>query len=189
MNKISINLLPREVLLERIQSTKLSLVNKLSIGVLVIVIFLTVGVLILRVNQNNKNKEVMEQKKVAENKVSSLSSRESAIYALKNRLDTISEKLGTDEKVKTMFNLIVYLTPPDVTLTDVAVDKNGSITAAFTSASLAGIDKLFSSLSSKDTNLDLISKLDLSGVSLGKDSTYRFSLRIIGKNTSTSTKK
>ncbi|MDD2823297.1 MAG: hypothetical protein PHQ59_04445 [Candidatus Daviesbacteria bacterium] len=178
MNKISINLLPQTVLLERIQSSKLSLVNKLSIGVLVLVIILTVGVLLLRINQNRESSKMMDEVKVAEDKVLSFRNKEVAVYALKNRLDAISSKLGTDEKVKTMFNLIVYLTPPEVTLTDVSVDKNGSITASFNSKSLAGIDKLFLGLSNKETNMNLVSKVDLAGISLGKESTYRFSLRI-----------
>lgn len=178
MNKISINLLPQTVLQERIQSSKLSLVNKISIGVLVLVCFLTIGVLLLRVNQNRENDQITNQTKAAEDKVTSFSSKETTIFALKNRLDAISSKIGTDEKVKSMFNLIAYLTPSGVTLYDATVDKNGSVTASFTSSSLSGIDKLFSSLSNKETNLNLISKVDLNGISLGKDATYRFSLRI-----------
>lgn len=179
MNKISINLLPQTVLLARIQNSKFSLVNRISIGALVLIILLTGLVLFLRINQNQENNQVKDQVKVAEDKVSALSSKEYAAFALKNRLDAISSKLGGDKKVKSMFNLIVYLTPLGVTLYDVTVDKNGSITASFTSTSLSGVDKLFSSLSNKETNLNLISSVDLNGISLGKDSTYRFSLRIV----------
>lgn len=178
MNKISINLLPQTVLLERIQSSKLNFINKISIGVLILISFLTISVLLMRVNQNRENDQIINQVKGVEDKVASFSSKETAAFALKNRLDIISSKIGSDEKVKSMFNLIVYLTPPEVTLYDATVDKNGNITATFTSTSLSDIDKLFLSLADKETNLGLVSKVDLNGISLGKDSTYRFSLKI-----------
>lgn len=178
MNKISINLLPQTVLLERIQSGKLTLVTRISIGVLTLIILITAGVLFLRVNQNRENNQVNDEVKAAENKVSALKTKEIAAFALKNRIDAISTKLGADEKVKQMFNLVVFLTPPEVLLYDATVDKNGSLTASFTSTSLQDIDKLFSNLTNKETNLSLITKVDLNGIALGRDSTYRFSLRI-----------
>lgn len=178
MNKISINLLPQTVLLERIQSSKLSLVNKISIGVLVLVAFLTIGVLLLRVNQNRENEQITSQVKDAENKVSSYSSKEAEAFALKNRLDVILQKMGTDEKIKAMFNMLVSVIPPEVILSDAIVDKNGVITATFTSVNVSGLDKLFASLTNKESNLGLVSKVDLNGISLGKDSSYRFSLKI-----------
>ncbi|MFA5933327.1 MAG: hypothetical protein WCV81_03655 [Microgenomates group bacterium] len=179
MNKISINLLPQTVLLERIQSSKLSLVNKLSVGVLVAIILVTSGVFILRINQNQQNSQVAEKVKEAEAKVKTFSTKESEAFALKNRMDSISSKIGSDDKVKQMFNLIVYLTPADVNLYDASIDKNGVVTASFTSTSLASIDKLFTSLSNTETNFKLVKSVDLNGISLGKDSTYRFSLRVV----------
>lgn len=179
MNKISINLLPQAVLQERIQSTKFSLVNKISIGILIAIILLTATILLLRINQNQESNQVNNEVKIAEDKIISLHDKEAVVFALKNRLDAISSKLGSDEKVKSMFNLIVYLTPPDVVLYDATVDKKGTITASFTSSSLTSINKLFSTLSNKETNFNLISSIDLSGISLGKDSIFRFSLRIV----------
>lgn len=178
MNKLSINLLPQSVLLERIQSSKLSLVTKISIGILTVVILITGGVFFLRLSQNQENARIADQVKASEIKVKTFSTKESEAFALKNRMDSIASKIGTDDKIKEMFNLIVYLTPLDVTLYDAAVDKNGVITASFTSSSLSSIDKLLTSLSNPETNFKLVKSVDLNGISLGKDLTYRFALRV-----------
>lgn len=178
MNKLSINLLPQQVLLERVQSSKLSFVNRLSVGVLILIIVVTTGVILFRINQNNENNKITDSVKAAEDKVTALSAKETTAFALKNRMDAISSKIGSDDKVKQMFSLIVYLTPPDVNLFDASVDKNGSVVASFTSSSLAGIDKLFTSLSNKETNFGLVSAVSLNGISLGKDAVYHFALRI-----------
>ena len=50
-NKLSVNLLPQEVLLERKQSSKLSLINKISIVALVILMIITSTVFALRIFQ------------------------------------------------------------------------------------------------------------------------------------------
>lgn len=178
MAKISINLLPQTVLLERIQSSKTNFVYKVSISILVLVIIITVGVIFLRVVQNNENNKVNSAVKLSEDKVFSFKDQEQTVFALKNRLDMISTLVGNDAKVKTIFSLIIYLTPPEVGLYDAAVDKNGTMTATFTSTSLNAVDTLLSNLSNKEKNLNLISKVNLDGISLGRDATYRFSLKI-----------
>jgi hypothetical protein len=77
-----------------------------------------------------------------------------------------------------MLSLIIYLTPADVVLYDASVDKNGTVTASFSSKSLSSIETLISNLSSQEKNSNLISKVDLDGISLGKDSIYRFALKV-----------
>ncbi len=178
MSKISINLLPHEVLLERLQSSKTILINRISIGVLIIVIIVTAIILILKISQNREVEQVNNQTKVAEDKVIAEKSKEETVYALKNRLNSIQSLFNSDKKVKDMFNLVVFLTPPKVILYDFAVDKNGTVVASFRSNSLSAISTLFDDLGNKEKNSNLISKIDLDGISLGKESTYRFSLRI-----------
>lgn len=178
MNKISINLLPKEVLLQRAHSSKFALVNKISIGMLVTVILITTGVMLIKISQNREIEQINNEVKLAEDNVIAQKSKEETLLALKNRLSSIQTLLGSDEKVKAMFNLIVFLIPPEIDLHDATVDKNGTIIASFNSKSLSAIDALFSSLSNKETNLNLVSSVDLDGISMGKGSTYRFALKI-----------
>lgn len=178
LNKISINLLPHEVLLERVQSHKTNFVNKISIGILIIVIAVTAVVAIFRIIQNNEVARVNNQVAVAEKNLMAEKSKEEAVAALKSRLTSIQGLLGSDEKIKAMFNLILFLTPPEITMSDVTVDKNGTVTASFSSTSLASIDRFFADLGNKEKNSGLVSRVDLDGISLGKESAYRFALKI-----------
>lgn len=177
-NKISINLLPHEVLIERIQSHKTNFVNKISIGVLVVVIFVTAIVATFRLLQNNEITRINSQISVAEQNLVAERSKEETINALKNRLSSIQKLLGSDEKIKAMFNLIAFLTPPEITMSDTTVDKNGTVTASFSSKSLVSIESFFTNLGSKEKNSSLVSKVDLDGISLGKDSMYHFALKV-----------
>lgn len=179
MNKVSINLLPREILLERAHSSKFTLINNISIAVLVLVILLTSAVLLLKISQNKGVENINSQVKTAEGNVIALRSKEETLFALKNRLNSIQALIGgRDENVTGIFNSIITLIPPDVDLYEVTVDKNGTMTASFVSRSLPAIESLFRNLSDKEKNSNLVTKVDLDGISLGRDSTYRFALKI-----------
>lgn len=178
MNKVSINLLPGEILLERTHSSKLVLINKISISVLIIVILITAAMLLLKISQNKEIERINNQVKTAEDKVVAQRSKEETVVALKNRLNFIQTLMGSDESVTSMFNLSSSLIPPEINLYEAMIDKNGTMTASFTSKSLSAINSFFNNLGSKEKNSNLISKVDLDGISLGKDSTYRFALRI-----------
>lgn len=182
MNKIAINLLPQEILFARKQSTKLSLINKLSIALLVIMVFFTSATLVVRFIQNSDLNRVKDGLAYAESRVTSFREKEVQLAVLKKRLALIDSITLGDAQRKAMFNLLVNITPPDVSISDMAVDRGGNISASFNSQSLASIDVLFSNLSSQDKNLDLINKVDLDGISVGKSFNYRFALKIFSKN-------
>lgn len=165
-------------MLERLQSHKSALVIRISIAVLIFVISITVVSLFLKVSQNKEIEDTNNQTQTAENNLVAERNKEEALFALKNRLNLIKSLSGGDEKVKSMLSLIIYLTPPEVDLYDASVDKNGTIAASFSSKSLSAIDNLFTNLSSKEKNSNLISEVDLEGISLSKDLTYRFALKI-----------
>lgn len=165
-------------MLERIQSSKFALIVKISVFVLTFVILITSLVIFLKISQNKEVNDVNVKIKTAEDSVSSFKSVEETLFALKNRLNAIQTLRNEDEKVKSMLSLIIFLIPPEVTIYDASVDKNGTINASFSSKSLSGVQSFFSNLSSKEKNSNLISKVDLDGISLGKDYTYRFALKI-----------
>lgn len=178
MNKISINLLPDEILLERAHSSKFALINNISISILIIVILITAAMLFFKISQNKEMEKMNNQVKTAEDKVVAERSKEETVFALKNRLNSIQTLMSGNESVTSTFNLIVSLIPPEVDLYEAMIDKNGMMTASFNSKSLPAINSFFNNLSSKEKNSNLISKVDLDGISLGKQSTYRFALKI-----------
>lgn len=182
VNKLMVNLLPSEILLQRRQSVKLALINKLSIASLLVLIFFASATLGLRISQNFALKNAQQNLVYAEDKVSSFKDKEVEMAVLKQRLNSIKSLLGGDSKITTIFNLVVFLTPSDIQITEASVDKNGSMILTLVAPGLPSLETLISNLGSKEKNSDLISKVELQGLSLGRDSTYRLVLKITPKN-------
>ncbi|OGE20463.1 hypothetical protein A3E45_01650 [Candidatus Daviesbacteria bacterium RIFCSPHIGHO2_12_FULL_43_11] len=181
MGGISINLLPQDIILQRKQSSKLVLVNRISVGVLVTLVFFTSATGALRIMQNSELKEAENGLAYATERVTGLKSTEDKTFILKERLGLITTLVDGDQKRKEIFNLVVFLTPPDMQISEALVDKNGQLTASFSSPSLSAVQTLISNLSDKEKNSGLVAKVNLEGLSLGKDSTYRFNLKISPK--------
>lgn len=177
----TINLLPPEILAQRKQSFKISLLNKLSILALLALIFFTAITLALRVMQSFTLKSSEEGLVKAEEKVTALQGKEGQILILKQRLNVISNLMGADNKRKAIFNLIVFLTPAQMQITEGSVDKSGNMSLSLISPSLSILESFLADLASPQKNLNMISKVDMEGLSLGKDSNYRFSLKIVPK--------
>lgn len=170
--------MPREVLIERIQSSKFTLIVRVSVATLIVVLCISAATLFLKISQNQEIEKANNSIKTAENNVVALKNREETLFALKNRLNTIQALKDSDEKVKSMLNLIIFLTPPEVAFNDASVDKNGTIIASFNTKSLSAVEIFLSNLSNKEKNSNLVSKVDLDGISLGKNYIYRFALKI-----------
>lgn len=181
ITKIHVNLLPSEVLFERIQSSKLVFINKVSVGVLLVLIFITSATIALRLSQGTELKEVKEDVVKAETMAAGLQTRSSKLSSLKSRLGSIKTLLEADAKRRAIFNLVIYLIPADVTVSEVVVDAGGVMTVSLSSSSLSSIETLISNLSSKDKNSDLISRINLETLSLGGEMSYRMTLRLVPK--------
>lgn len=180
-NHLMVNLLPLDILLKRKQHSKFAFISKVSVAVLVVLVFLTSTTFALRFSQTLKLKETEQGLVVAEGRINSLTDKEGQLVALKKRLDSISSILGGDSKRKSIFNMVVYLIPPDIQVLEVSVDKSGNMNLVLNSSSLASIQILFDDLGNKEKNSDLISKVNLEGLSLGRNSIYNFSLKITSK--------
>jgi hypothetical protein len=178
---MSINLLPREVVLQRRNDSSFSRIYKLCIFGLVIAAFVTAVVLAVRVSQRLALEQTESYLTQAEAKINSFKDRETQLAELKEYLSLIKNLSNADLKKKSVYNLVAFLAPPDVTFSDVSIGSDGSTVISASSRSLVLIDQLVTDLSSKDKNADLISKIDLDGFTLGKDSTYRFGIRITVK--------
>lgn len=178
---ISVNLLPSDILLRRSQYFKLSMINKISVGVLVVLIFFTSAAIAMTISQKAELKSSQENLARAEEIVTSLRGTEGELLALKNRLNSIDALRGQDEKRKAIFNLIVYLVPSSIQVSDISVDSKGQVALTMRSSSLQSIQELFDNLGNQEKNSNLVSQVDLNGFAMGKDSVYRFSLKIISK--------
>lgn len=177
--KLSVNLLPQEILLERVQSSKLSLINKLSVVFLMILIFLTSATLGLRFTQNLELKSTKDNLVRAEGRIADSQNKEMALLTLKQRLASIQGLMGGDTKIKNIFNLVIFLTPADIQVTEATVDKSGAMSLSMSTANLFSLESLVASLGDKEKSSGLIAKVDMDGLSLGRDGLFRFALKII----------
>lgn len=181
VSKMSINLLPQEILAERRQGSKLSILNKLSIGLLVLMVFLSSSTVALKLSQNKQLQTTQDNLVHAQTAANSLQPRAVQVASLKQRLGTVQSLEGKDAKIKAIFNLIAALTPADIRVADLNVDANGQMTMAATTQSLSSFGTLIAALKDKGKTSGLIAKVELDGLSIGRDSTYRFGLKIAQK--------
>lgn len=181
MSTIKVNLLPSEIILQRKQGSKFIFINRLSVFLLVILMFLTSATLSLRFSQGIEVKQTQDNLVYAQNKVESMRGKESDLVSLKGRLNSIQTISALDIKRKAMFNLITTLLPSDIQVSDFSIDRSGNTTLSLNSVNLYAIDNFVNNLGNKETNSNLIARVALEGLSLGKDSVYRFNLKITAK--------
>ncbi len=179
-SSLLINLLPPEIILFRKQSTRISFINKASIVVLLILIFLTSTTVVLRVLQNKNLQEVDNQIVFAQSKINSLKDREGYAIALKSRVSSIAS-IGENSKQTAIFNLVTSLAPVEVDTQSISVERNGLMVFSANSPSLSALQSFLTNLSSKEKNSDLISTVALESMSKGRDNIYRVSFRIVPK--------
>lgn len=177
MDKLSINLLPLELLAKQRQSGKVILINRISIGLLLALILLTSVLIALRLLQGNGLKDLNDNLALIEGRIQELKDKEIYVLALKYRLGSI-EKLSQDPKKVAVFNLIISLSPQDVTISQVNVDKTSTVSLTLSSFSLEAIDQLIKNLARKEMTSDLISRLDLESFARGKDGLFRLAIKV-----------
>lgn len=179
--RTGLNLLPEDVLVERKQNSKLILVNKLSIGVLVLIILITVGVITLRLSQEAPLKTAQQDLSSVQAKVNSLKEREEQLLTLKQQLSLINTLSGGDIKKRAFFNLMALSLPAEMTISDLDVDKTGKVTVTLSTTSIQSMETLLANLTNKERNSDLVAKIELDSLALGKEGLYRFSLGMAPK--------
>ncbi|KKS13488.1 hypothetical protein A2617_00600 [Candidatus Daviesbacteria bacterium RIFOXYD1_FULL_41_10] len=176
-----INLLPPEIILRRKQGAKLSFINRLSVILLISLVFCTSLIIALRLSQTMELTKMEEQIALAEDKVSRLQGAEGQMILLKDRLDKIKSLSGGDDKRRGMFNALVYFTPSDIQISDLSVDKGGGATITFLSPNLSSLETFLQDLANKEKVGEIIKQINLGSLSLGRDSVFRVSLKVSAK--------
>lgn len=177
--QLTVNLLPPEILLQRRANSKLSMVNKLSIVALLVLVFFTSATFALRISQGRELQVAQDGVAEAESQVTTFKDTEGQLFVLKDRLNTIASLATGDTKRRAIFNTVVSLTPAEIQISDLSIDRAGVIMVSFVSPTLSALETLIANLSSKEKSVNLISKVNLEGLAIGKDYIYRGALKII----------
>lgn len=177
---LSINLLPPENILAGKRDAKILLANRIGLWLFVALIFFTSVTLSLRILQNLKLKQLTGNVAEAQTKVISLKDKEGAAVLLKQRLSLI-ESLRTDSNKLALFNLFIGLAPADVVITSTSINRSGDLEVSAIASSLTSVEQLFNGLNNPERTSNLVSRVDLSSFSLGRDGGYRFTVNISSK--------
>ncbi len=162
------------------QAHKLTWANRVSIFLLVVLVTVTFAVFAVRYVQNNVLNQTNEALSAAESKVTSLKDREGYAVLLKKRLDSI-DKLSSDNKKIDSFSTVLALTPPDVQLSLISVEKTGEVHLTSSSPNVKSLDSYLAILQDKTRNNDSIQKIDMQNLSRNKDGLYRYDLVVTPK--------
>ncbi|MBI4036050.1 hypothetical protein HY383_03795 [Candidatus Daviesbacteria bacterium] len=180
MAKIAVNLLPPEILTEYTKRKKFYKIQFAGVTVFLIMIFLASLTVALSVLQSRNVVEVQAKVSEQQQRVSSLQSVESSLSLLKNRLTTIDQYLGTPSKQTLLYQVIDKLLSSSVVINSITVDQSGEAALLITVPDSTTLDNIVSTLTTKETNENKISKISLDSLNRGRDGVYRMSLKIKG---------
>ncbi len=176
--KIAINLLPNEFRQQDIENAKFYKIQTIGVIVILFMIFLASIIVSLRILQSKNISLIQSKVSESEQKISSLKTTESSLFLLKNRLTTIDKYLDNPSAQSEIYNLIVRLLPPAVSVSSISVNKSSEVLLLATIADSDSLDGLVNNLISKESNQNRISQISLENINRSKDGSYRVSLKI-----------
>lgn len=178
---MNINLLPKEFILAERDVIRLSIVKKLSIGLLMFIILVSVTLSVLRYTQNIKLKQSQATVQSLVPTLEELKQKEALTFLFKQRINKISSLSSSSSKQTAMFDLITKLTPPEVKTALLSVDKNGKISFTGESSDLFSVNAFFTNVSTPEKNEDKIAKARLENLSVGRGGLIKFELSLLPK--------
>lgn len=181
MAKISINLLPPEILAEQIKGSKFYKVQLIGITIILMMVFLSSLTVALRILQNKNIVMAQAEVDAVSQQVSGFRSTEASLLLLKNRLAIIDQYLGVQSKQSSMYLLIDKLISESVAINSITIDKTGEAVLLVSAPASDNLDSLVSNLTTKESNEDKISQISIDSLNRGRDGFYRVSLKIKAK--------
>ena len=177
MTGLTINLLPAQFRVDQKAQKKFQIIQKSSIAVLMLFIFLASGATAFRILKVQDISRLEDQVKQEEEKVLSKKTGETVLVVLKNRLSLINqiEKSGANKTL--IYQQISGLIPADVQISTLTVDRSGNMAIAIIAPGTQSLERMLSSLTSKEA-FKLISKVELESLSRGREGIFRSNLKI-----------
>lgn len=181
MAKLSINLLPAEYAAVYALSERFQKIQRIGIGILILLIFLSSLTFALSLLQNSNILQAKTNLQAKESTVGQFKSQEESLVLLKDRLNNLQRISATPSRSNVMYNLINTLLPVFLVPTLIVTDTSGSISLTLVTASSTDVDNFVAALIDPQKNQGLVSKIDIESLSRGKDGVYRVNLKIFSK--------
>ncbi len=150
--KISINLLPPEVMTQELKNKKFYKIQLVGIATILVMVFLTSLTLALRILQSRSMDIYQARLTQAEDKASGLKNAQASLYLLQNRLSVIGKYLGVPSEQSSMYQLIDKLIPPSIVINAITVGKSGEIVFQAFAPNSGSLESLINNLTEKDSN-------------------------------------
>lgn len=176
--KISINLLPKEVLVLEKDKNRQKFLMRLAVGVLIIMIILTSFVFSIRIYQNQRFNQTASELTALQNNVASLKEEESLAVYLRQRVNSIEGILKDDSPQARGYSLITKLTPPSLVIVSLNFDNNGSIILSAIAPNAQSAKDFFDKLVDPAVNQGTVASAHLDSFSRGIGSSYRLDITI-----------
>lgn len=176
--RISINLLPPEVVSQQFKKAKFYKIQTIGITIILTLAFLTSLTMALRVLQSRNISKVSAQVSQTEAQMTGLKSTQDALFLLNDRLKTIQQYWGTSSKQSAMYRLIDKLVPSSVIVNAVTVDKAGTVVFLALVPDSSSLDNLINNLTSTENNEGKIAQASIDSLNRGRDGLYRVSFKI-----------
>lgn len=176
--KISINLLPPEIMVEEQKKAKFYKIQAIGVIFILTIVFLTSLTLALRILQSRNIEMVQKKLTQVEQKVTSLKDTEASLFILKNRLSVISQYLGVPSNQSATYKLFDRLVPSSVVTNAITVAKNGEVIFLGLAPDSASLENLVNNLTTKESNEDKISQVSVESLNRGRDGLFRINFKI-----------
>lgn len=177
MNKISINLLPQEIVLTEKDQIRQRKFTAFSILALIIMVVIIAAIFSIRLVQKAQLSSAAQKLNDSRQKVLSYQDTEGLVNFLKQRLSVIGGLVTQESKQATSYNLVTALTPPGINLLALSVNKDGKIIVSAQSSDIGTLDLFFSNLTDPSKNQSKVKKINIDSLTKGVDS-YRVDLTI-----------
>jgi hypothetical protein len=176
MDKLRINLLPPEIKEQAKKAAKQNVINKISVGLLGLLIVITGGILGVVIYQgtliNNLNNNITNEK----NRIQSLGEAEAIVKLLKNRIDTINQFDTNSYKQGQVYELITGLIPRGIQVNVVKITKNPTVVLQADTDNTISLQNLLNDLVDPVKNQSKITSVTVE--SLNKNSAGKISFEL-----------
>lgn len=178
MDKIHINLLPKELELSSQDQKKRKLIFRSSIGILSLIVVASGLVLGYRISQEVNLKSEVQKVETIKAEIPKYKDQEVTALELKNRADSVLKLENIPQDVPLSYILINSLTPPSVRLLSYTVDKTGSIKVNGETFLTSELQKFFDNLTNQKMHQGKIEGVTVESLGLNAGSAIKFDLDI-----------
>ncbi len=177
MMPVNINLLPTSYNLQELRVKKNKQLEKVSIIVLLVTIFLVAGVFLVWNIQNRRLEQIKATVGSLEEQVNRYKDIDGKVQILKAKISTIASIINRDPKFEESLAVLSrLLSSSQVSLNDLSISENQKITFGAVAPSSSEASVFFDLLASDSQSKQLFANSMLDAIDGAKDGSYKFTI-------------